>query len=115
MPNTAPYDANFTVPERPHVDRSLPPQATQGADRWHLLRNLAETLDEFLGQKRPILKAAAGSETVQETGAMRIASPRRLQKTLTKILVLPDLSHLTGRGPPMHTNSRRGGDTTSWS
>jgi hypothetical protein len=35
------------------------PQATQVADRWHLLRNLAERLDEFLGQKRPILKAAA--------------------------------------------------------
>jgi hypothetical protein len=45
------------------------PQATQVADRWHLLRNLAETLDEFLGQKRPILKAAAGSETVPETGS----------------------------------------------
>jgi hypothetical protein len=45
------------------------PQATQVADRWHLLRNLAETLDEFLGQKRPILKAATGSETVAQTGS----------------------------------------------
>jgi transposase len=45
------------------------PQATQVADRWHLLRNLAERLDEFLGQKRPILKAAAGSEAVPETGS----------------------------------------------
>jgi transposase len=44
------------------------PQATQVADRWHLLRNLAETLDEFLAQKRPILKASAGPETVSETG-----------------------------------------------
>jgi transposase len=33
------------------------------ADRWHLLRNLAEALDEFLGQKRPILKAAAAPRT----------------------------------------------------
>jgi transposase len=41
------------------------PQATQVADRWHLLRNLAETLDKFLGQTPPILKAAAGSETVE--------------------------------------------------
>ena len=39
------------------------------ADRWHLLRNLAERLDEFLGQKRPILKAAAGPETVEQTGS----------------------------------------------
>jgi transposase len=45
------------------------PQATQVADRWHLLRNLAERLDEFLGQKRPILKAAAGPETVAERGS----------------------------------------------
>jgi hypothetical protein len=45
------------------------PQATQVADRWHLLRNLAERLEEFLGQKRPILRAAAGSERVPETGS----------------------------------------------
>jgi transposase len=45
------------------------PQATQVADRWHLLRNLAERLDEFLGQKRPILKAAAGPQTVEQTGS----------------------------------------------
>jgi transposase len=49
------------------------PQATQVADRWHLLRNLAERLDEFLGQKRPkkrpILKAAVGPETVEQTGS----------------------------------------------
>ena len=39
------------------------PQATQVADRWHLLRNLAEMLDEFLSQKRPMLKAATTPET----------------------------------------------------
>lgn len=39
------------------------PQATQVADRWHLMRNLAETLDEFLIGKRPLLKAAARPET----------------------------------------------------
>ncbi len=43
------------------------PQATQVADRWHLIRNLAETLDEFLVGKRPLLKAAAGSEAQPET------------------------------------------------
>jgi transposase len=43
------------------------PQATQVADRWHLLRNLAEKLDEFLGQKRPILKAAARPQMEPET------------------------------------------------
>jgi len=39
------------------------PQATQVADRWHLLRNLAEMLDEFLSQKRPMLKVATTPET----------------------------------------------------
>jgi transposase len=43
------------------------PQATQVADRWHLLRNLAEMLDEFLSQKRPLLKAAATPETQLKT------------------------------------------------
>lgn len=43
------------------------PQATQVADRWHLLGNLAEMLDEFLSQKRPMLKAAATLETQLKT------------------------------------------------
>lgn len=43
------------------------PQATQVADRWHLMRNLAETLDEFLVGKRFLLKAAATPDMQQET------------------------------------------------
>ena len=42
------------------------PQATQVADRWHLIRNLAETLDQFLIGKRPVLKAAAAPRTESE-------------------------------------------------
>ncbi len=38
------------------------PQAKQVADRWHLVHNLAETLDEFLVHKRSALKAATGAD-----------------------------------------------------
>lgn len=44
------------------------PQATQVADRWHLMRNLTETLDEFLVGKRSLLKAAATSNTQEVEG-----------------------------------------------
>lgn len=43
------------------------PQATQVADRWHLMRNLVETLDEFLTGKCPLLKVAAEPEIKQDT------------------------------------------------
>src|SRR5829696_4165426 len=35
------------------------PGATQVADRWHLLHNLTLTLEEYLLQKRPVLRRAA--------------------------------------------------------
>src|SRR5918994_5809680 len=42
------------------------PGATHVADRWHLLRNLALTLEEYLLQKRPILQRAAAPEAAPE-------------------------------------------------
>jgi transposase len=42
------------------------PGATHVADRWHLLRNLALTLEEYLLQKRPILQKAAAPEAAPE-------------------------------------------------
>lgn len=51
------------------------PQAAQVADRWHLMRNLAETLDEFLVGKRTLLKAAATPGMQQETAAEETAAP----------------------------------------
>jgi transposase len=42
------------------------PKATQVTDRWHLLRNLALTLEEFLLQKRRALREAASPEAAPE-------------------------------------------------
>src|SRR5215210_6118436 len=42
------------------------PGATHVADRWHLLRNLALTLEEYLLQKRSILQKAAAPEAAPE-------------------------------------------------
>jgi len=38
------------------------PGATHVADRWHLLHNLTLTLEEYLLQKRPVLRKAAAPE-----------------------------------------------------
>jgi transposase len=42
------------------------PNATHVADRWHLLHNLALTLEEYLLQKRPVLQKVAAPEAAPE-------------------------------------------------
>lgn len=49
------------------------PRATQVADRWHLVHNLAEVLDEFLVHKRSVLKAAAKADGDRPTAVEEIA------------------------------------------
>jgi transposase len=52
------------------------PQAVQVADRWHLLHNLVEILEEFLLQHRPELREAATSPNAPETPDASTPGPR---------------------------------------
>src|SRR5215216_4586195 len=42
------------------------PEATHVVDRWHFLHNLTLTLEEYLLQKRPVLRKAAAPEAAPE-------------------------------------------------
>jgi transposase len=63
-------EVEFAARDRSNIYREAlakgAPDATQIADRWHLLHNLALTLEEFLLQKRPVLREAALPEAVAE-------------------------------------------------
>ena len=63
-------EVEFAARDRSNIYREAlakgAPEATQIADRWHLLHNLALTLEEFLLQKRPVLREAALPEAVAE-------------------------------------------------
>jgi len=50
-------------------------QATQVTDRWHLLHNLAEVLEEFLLHQRPALREAAQGAATPVTEAAEAIAP----------------------------------------
>lgn len=51
------------------------PQATQVADRWHLLHNLAEVLEEFLLHHRAALREAARDPVSSAAGVAQALAP----------------------------------------
>lgn len=59
------------------------PQAEQVADRWHLLKNLRESLETMLLHKPTVLRAAAGATGAIESAGMEEISPN-LQEAQAK-------------------------------
>ena len=74
-------EVEFAARDRSNIYREAlakgAPTAVQVADRWHLLHNLALTLEEFLLQKRPTLRAAAmpGAEPEARSDAAFASGP----------------------------------------
>lgn len=60
------------------------PQATQVADRWHLLKNLREALERFLETKPACLRAAAEKKEPQTEEIIPQEPPTAQTKPLTK-------------------------------
>ena len=55
------------------------PQALQVADRWHLVRNMADTLDAFLRRQTPFQKSAR--KTAESKGQKNKPAPPDLRLT----------------------------------
>ena len=60
------------------------PNAKQVADRWHLLKNLSETIQSFLLRKQPQLKAAAQPPEAPEAESLWSASFQMLRKRVLR-------------------------------
>lgn len=68
-------EIEFAARDRSHIYREAlakgSPEAVQVTDRWHLLHNLAQTLENFLLQKQLVLRKAAMPGTEPEDRSSR--------------------------------------------
>lgn len=69
------------------------PQATQVADRWHLLKNLTDGLEQFFLNKRHVLKTAVLAPAVPAAGTGPGPSPPVLRAAPSAAEVVADQRH----------------------
>ena len=86
------------------------PQATQIADRWHLLYNLALSLEDFLLQKRSTLKEAAVPEAEAATQGRKVSSANTLSGCILTLGPTPSPPRPRTREKPGHVRAPRRGD-----
>jgi transposase len=84
------------------------PDATQVADRWHLLKNLCEALERFLESKPASLKAAADESTEAPIGKEAGSQPMSVEvEAEPPVLAREDRQTKAAQGQQMRQENKR--------